>query len=45
LKCWIKHEIALRIHNVDKMTGRFGQSTRWLAWGSPGFTIAPDGSY
>jgi len=39
------HAVALRIHNLDKLTGRADQQTRWLAWGAPTFTIAPDGSY
>lgn len=39
------HPVVLTIHNVDKLTGWQGQPTRWLAWGAPAFTIAPDGSY
>lgn len=39
------HEVVLHIHNVDKLTGRSDQLTRWSLWGSPAFTIAPDGSY
>ncbi|MEW5872837.1 MAG: hypothetical protein AB1894_26495 [Chloroflexota bacterium] len=39
------HEIVLRIHNVDKLTWRSDQLSRWSLWGSPAFTIAPDGSY
>lgn len=39
------HPVVLTIHNVDKLTGYQGQPTRWLGWGAPAFTIAPDGSY
>lgn len=39
------HFIVLRINNIDTLTGRFGQLTRWLAWSSPAFTVAPDGSF
>jgi len=39
------HFVVLRINNVDTLTGRYGQLTRWLAWSSPAFTVAPDGSF
>ena len=42
---WGRHKVILRIHNVDKLTRRSDQLTRWSLWGSPAFTIAPDGSY
>ncbi|RPI87283.1 MAG: hypothetical protein EHM41_05495 [Chloroflexi bacterium] len=39
------HEVVLRIHNADKLTGREDQLTRWSLWGAPAFTVTPDGSY
>lgn len=39
------HAIVLHIHNLDKLTGRFGDPTRWLGWGAPAFALDPESGF